>query len=254
MATQAAGPGLPNYYGERMNDGTVIQTPRPSHQGSRDALLRLPIQQAPQMNPDVISPASPISPADALDVNPRTSAIRSSKRIGGDPGRYIQYPGSDREDDGEYSRHPAHRSHRYERHHPSEYRGPYIEDYYEEEDRPRAYRRPARRQHSRPPLSHANYHNRDRYSRDQTRGSMDSGRYSMEYEPDTPTKPRVHYSYGSEDEEYPREDRYHRPGVGGRGPPRRPHSTEEVMRLPWTMWMNSNAKNRKSRPKHQSNS
>ncbi|KAF2476098.1 aquaporin-like protein [Lindgomyces ingoldianus] len=53
-------------------------------------------------------------------------------------------------------------------------------------------------------------------------------------------KPHVRYQYSSENDDV-------RPGYygdgGRRGPPRRPASTEEVLRLPWTMWMNSSAKN-----------
>ncbi|KAF1993947.1 aquaporin-like protein, partial [Amniculicola lignicola CBS 123094] len=121
---------------------------------------------------------------------------------------------------------------------PRSHREPYAEDYYSDDERSRAYRR--QRGYSRPPLSHCNPAPASRYT---ARGSMDSARPSIDYEADTPTKPRVHYVYGSEDEDREIRRAHYYPEAGGRGPPRRPPSTEEVMRLPWTMWMNSRAKN-----------
>jgi hypothetical protein len=241
MAAQESVSGaLPVYYGQHMQDGSVVQGPGPSHQGSRDALLRLPIQapHSVHLNPDITSPTSPIVPVDSLGINSGTPSTRRPKIVGGDQGRYLTYP----EDDREY----RYRSRRYDPYQSSGYRGPYIEEYSDDEDRPRAYRRPARR-YSRPPLSHQNFHSR--YSRDQDRGSMDSNRPSIDYEPDTPEKQRVHYYYDSEQEDTRRGGRHPYPDAGGRGPPRRPPSTDEVLRLPWTMWMNSSAKNRRSRPK-----
>ncbi|PVI08331.1 aquaporin-like protein [Periconia macrospinosa] len=126
------------------------------------------------------------------------------------------------------------------------HRSPYVEEYLsDEEDRPRAYRRPDRR-HKRPPVSHRQVPGAvARFSVDQPRGSMESRRDSHEdYDHIDPIgKPRYYYAYESE------EDRRYRPrtaygGGGGRGPPRNPSLvTENPMRLPWTMWMNSNAKN-----------
>ncbi|KAF2246518.1 aquaporin-like protein [Trematosphaeria pertusa] len=116
-------------------------------------------------------------------------------------------------------------------------RAPYVEEYSDEEEHPRAYRRPARHR-SRPPPVHGR-----RVPGPTSRRSIDSHRVSYDYESDTPTKPHDHYQYGSEDDG-PRRPRTAHGGGGDRGggPPRRPPSTE-VMRLPWTMWMNSNAKN-----------
>lgn len=228
-----------------MQDGSVVQGPAPTHQGSRDALLRLPIQQPGEahLNPEMVSPTSPVAPKDALGINSGAPASRTTpKRVGGDSGRYNSYPVDEREDDREY----RHRSRRYDPYRSSGYRGPYVEEYSDEEERPRAYRRPARR-YSRPPPAHQNFPRDPRYSRDMPRGSTD--RESIEYEPDTPTKPRFHYYYGSEDEEARRNGYYpYADGGNGRDPPRRTPSKEEVLRLPWTMWMNSNAKNRTSRP------
>ncbi|ORY14145.1 aquaporin-like protein [Clohesyomyces aquaticus] len=153
---------------------------------------------------------------------------------------YLNYSGDGRRSD-EYYRSP-----RFDPYYP-EYRGgrdrePYPEDYYDDDDRPRPYRRGPRRGSTRPPLSHENFHSRHPRGPGPSR-SWDRRR-SMDYydEPDTPQKPRVHYEYS--DEEEPIRLGYGHSGDGGRrGPPRRPPSTEEVMRLPWTMWMNSNAKN-----------
>ncbi|KAF2661864.1 aquaporin-like protein [Lophiostoma macrostomum CBS 122681] len=224
-----------------MQDGTIIQAPRPSHQGSRDALLRLPIQQSTSsnQNPEIVSPVDPSPPGEALGIHSGAlSQKHAPRRIGGEPGRHPAYSSPrDRDEDRDRDRDYYHRSNRYDPY-ASEYRGPYVEEYFEEEERPRVYRRPSRR-HVKPPLSHHNFHSR--YSQD------DSGR-SMDYDQDTPTKPRVRYDYDSpgDDGRYGGPVRYAYPGEGGgggRGPPRRTPSTDEVLRLPWTMWMNSNAKN-----------
>jgi aquaporin related protein len=58
-------------------------------------------------------------------------------------------------------------------------------------------------------------------------------------------KPQYHMHYGSDDE-YGRGRRAAPQAVAGKGkapPPRLPPTTEDVMRLPWAMWMGSNAKN-----------
>ncbi|KAF2189174.1 aquaporin-like protein [Zopfia rhizophila CBS 207.26] len=187
---------LPQYYGERMQDNTVVE--RPSQNDSRDQLLRLPIQPPNEahVNPEVVSPTTL-----------RPSEDHRNRRF--DPYFSIEYRGRERE--------------------------PYREEYYYDEDvKPRVYRRPSRK-YNRPPPAHENFNGR--LVRE---GSFDNGKSSGEYEPDTPVKPRVHHRYGSEDEDM-------RPGYYGSGgykePPRRPPSHEEVLRLPWTMWMNSNAKN-----------
>lgn len=253
MAQEKPTGTLPVYYGERMQDGTVIESPgvRPvAASDSRDALLRLPIQpNQAHLEPELMSPVSPVAPADALGINSGTPRTRS-KAPGGDSSRWVTFPAGENVEDY------PHRSRRYDRYTPSDYGGPashrsaYVEEY-EDDDRPRAYRRPPRR-HSRPPLSHGRLPGpTGRFSHEQRRGSLDSHRISFDdYESDSPTKPRYHY-YGSEEDE-PRRPRTAYGDGGRRGPPRRPPPPDEVLRLPWTMWMNSNAKNRRFPPRLQS--
>lgn len=249
MAQEQSG-SLPQYYGQTMPDGTMVESPRLplGSQGSRDALLRLPIQpNAAHVNhqdQEMMSPVSamPNSPT-GMTPAPAAGGNRSRARTMGDSNRWmVPFPGdADREE--EYYHHPS----QGRRRDPGSisHRSAYVEDYSDEEDRPRAYRRPARR-HTRPPPAHGRFQN--------PRGSMDGGRSSYEYgyESDTPTKARVHasYGYGSEGEDA---RMYNRPRTsygdgGGRGPPRNAPPPGEAMRLPWTMWMNSNAKNRRCTP------
>ncbi|KAF2677774.1 aquaporin-like protein [Lentithecium fluviatile CBS 122367] len=240
MAQEQLG-ALPVYYGERMNDGTVIESPRVRPTGSRDALLRLPIQpNEAHVHPGVPSPISPVAPEDPLQINPGQLARPRGSTVG-DSSRWVTFPAGEQDD---YPLRPR-RSDRYA---PSDYRGsvsrraPYVEDYSEGEDYPRATRRTNRR-HTRPPPAHGRAPGPGRTSHEQTRSSFDS-RADYDYESDTPKKARFRYS---DDDDY--EPDYRRPrtayaaGGGRKGPPRSPPSTEEVMRLPWTMWMNSNAKN-----------
>lgn len=250
MAGQAppSGPALPQFYGERLPDETIVE--RPSYQGSRDALLRLPIQQpgdahVHQTNiPDEVSPISPGNTTGLATIAHSGVPIRTaSKRTGSDPVRYITYPGADDRDYEPEGSGGRSRSRRGSAH--PDNRVAYVEEYYEEDERPRVYRRPTRG-YSRPPLSYRNQESRDPWTRGQPhRASDEHQRPSVEFEPDTPTKARYYYS--SDDGETRRGGTYPYPGAGGRGPPRRPPSTDEVLRLPWTMWMNSNAKNRRSR-------
>jgi aquaporin related protein len=256
MQEQGSGPSaLPVYYGERMQDGSIIESPHaPYKTESRDALLRLPIQpgDAHLHNPEILSPVSPIPLTGSL--NPNIPFRTGSKRVAmsAEPTRYITYPQEDyRHQSRRYERDP------YERE-PAMYRGavarqPQVEEYYEEEDRPQPYRRPVRR-YARPPLSHKQMPGGPGFH---ARGSSESGRQStdrfdrLDYEPDTPSKPRYQY-YDESGDESPRPPRsyYAASGRGGRGPPNnKPPSTQEVMRIPWTMWMNSSAKNRKQRPR-----
>lgn len=111
------------------------------------------------------------------------------------------------------------------------YRTAYVEDYSDEEDDPRAYRRrrPSR-QHRRPPASY------ERYGQPTSRFSED----------DSPSGGKGYRLYNDSDLDTPRKRLYAAAAAGGNGgrmPPHGPPSTTEVMRLPWTMWMNSNAKN-----------
>ncbi|KAH7112467.1 aquaporin-like protein [Dendryphion nanum] len=249
MAGQAPNSGaLPQFYGERMQGDSVVE--RPSHSGSRDALLRLPIQQPTdahvhQPNPGEVSPMSVgVQTAGLATIaHSGNGGPSNGGRARGNSVRYIDYPVDPR--DRDYDPEPSsRRSRSRSRYEQSDYRGPYVEEYYPEDDRPRVYRRP-QRAYSRPPQAYRNQEGRDPWARGQPppRSSFDDQRPSGDYEPDTPTKPRIDYYDVSDDNETRRGGTYPYPGAGGRGPPRRPPSTDEVLRLPWTMWMNSQAKN-----------
>ena len=166
-------------------------------------------------------------------------ARNSNRRLGGHP------------DFNDYGSPTTNRYHRNSQdvrpHNPSlVHRSPYVEDYLSDEDydEPRPYRRrPSRRQHRPPPSAYENdaRGGPNRYSSVRNRASIDA--YSS-YNND---KPRTHMHYGSDDEynTTPQRPPIRAGGGGdgtGRGPPR-PPSTEDVMRLPWMIWMGSNAKN-----------
>lgn len=238
-----------------MADGTVVETPQIRQEGSRDALLRLPIQPTEaHLTNSPVSPVAAGAPADLPGVSPlQPGRARGNSVLGGDSSRWITFPGAEPNDDYPTNR----RSNRYG---PQEYRGSvmrraaYVEDYSDEEDYPRGPRRPNRR-HTRPPPAHGRSSGTsdryDRYSHDRgDRVSFDS-RAGYDYESDTPRKARfVRYS-DDDDMIDSRHTRVAYAGGGGRrGPPRSPPSTEEVLRLPWTMWMNSDAKNRRSPRSH----
>ncbi|KAF2853588.1 aquaporin-like protein [Plenodomus tracheiphilus IPT5] len=239
------GSPFPQYYGQQLHDGTPVESPGGPQYGresseSRHELLRLPIQPHPahiDSNQDNIPPASAgTQPA----ITPKSSSIR--RTIGqGEPNDWYS-PGraySGPEDSGRM-RKPS-RDFRNVVPSPSQHRPVYVEDEYsDEEEDPRVYRRRYTRQHRRPPVAYENYQDfNSRYGRlpSKTRGYIDP--YT-----DTPTKPQYHMHYGSDDEERYRPRRPGMPGAaGGRGPPSPPVSREAALRLPWAVWMGSNAKN-----------
>ena len=97
MQEPGAGPNntLPIFYGERMQDGSFVESPRIPHKTeSRDALLRLPIQpgDAHLHNPDTMSPVSPILAPGIIHTN--LPSRTNSKRVAmsAEPTRYITYP------------------------------------------------------------------------------------------------------------------------------------------------------------------
>jgi hypothetical protein len=256
MAQPQSG-SLPQYYGQTMPDGTMVGSPKTSlgSPNSRDSLLRLPIQphaaHVSHLDQQVISPVTtmPNSPkAMSMGSPPVGGGSKSRARPMGESSQWMVPHVSDRERDEEcYPR--RQRPDRSSMSH----RTAYVEDYSDEDDGPRAYRRPARR-HNQPPPAHG--HRSRRYPTEPGgRGSMNKRRssYDYGYDSDTPTKPRAHpsYGFGSEGEEggMYREPRPVYGGGGRRGlPSDKPPPAAEVLRLPWTMWMNSNAKNRRSHP------
>jgi len=125
----------------------------------------------------------------------------------------------------------------------SHYRPTYYDEddeYWDEEEDPRMYRRRYTRPHRRPPVSYESYQDFNaRYGPPpfRARGSVDPY-----YE--TPTKPQYHMHYGSDDEERYKPQRPTMPGQSnGQGPPVPPVTAEAALRLPWAVWMGSNAKN-----------
>ena len=201
-----------------------------------------------------ISPMSPTDPNDALGLTTAPAAPRQStavKRVRGysDPNAYGP-PGQGYDeraaadaDDRDYYRRTYSKttSRRETRPAVPTHRTPYVEDYSDEEDDPRAYRRRPHRQHRRPPATY------ERYGPVPGRGSLDAhpnSRFSTDVD-DSPVGKGYNLYYDSE-EPTPRKRLYTAAAAaasGNGGDRRGPPSTTEVMRLPWTMWMNSNAKN-----------
>jgi aquaporin related protein len=208
----------------------------PHHRGSSDSrqeLLRLPIQPHPahlDFHMDSESPAVPPHQNNALGLNHKPS----SRRMGGqsDPNEW---------NTPSRPRRTSNASHQVP-YSPAMHRGPYVEDYSEEDEEPRQHRRRPQRRHQPPPASYNNYMDQNSRYGPLPRNSVDTNMHPAYA--DTPGKPNYEMYYPSEDE-YSRR-RPGMPGVSsGRGPPRQP-PPENVMRLPWAIWMGSNAKNRTS--------
>jgi aquaporin rerated protein, other eukaryote len=224
--SQSEATALPSFYGDRPSkDGVVAR--RPSQEDDQ-ALLRSDDIQPPdeaRASRDSRREISGIGPLAFEDPSNDPPPVRrsSSHRRNNEVTRWIP--------NREYGRYWEDR-----RGYGTHYRQPYYRDDYDDPDydfRPRqSYRR------SGPPVSINRY------------GSMRGP---------PPPPPRHHIrpsptpksDYYSEDE-YP-EDEYaddYGAGGGGRGgygrrPPPRDREPSEILRLPWTMWMNSEAKNRK---------
>lgn len=205
---------------------------------SRHELLRLPIQPHQAHLDHAMEPISPIVATDpnGLAINHRSS----NRRLGGfpDPNDYGTPSAS------HYRRKTQSQDIR--PHNPSlNSRTPYVEDIPSDEEyepqpqsQPQPYRRRQSRQHRPPPSAYDNDPRRSsRYTAIPGRGSIDN---QSAYNND---KPQYHMHYGSDDEHTPRRPPLRVRQNGGGEPPRRPPTTEDVMRLPWAMWMGSNAKN-----------
>ena len=248
MAQEPQSSALPVFYGERLPGNNVVE--RPAGEG-RDALLRLPLQQPHSAHINSTGAPTPSAmphnaPGLGSESMPRTEPDGEPHELQ----RYLPPEGRHSDDVVDTGR----RSRRYEPYETT--RAPvHIAIYPEEDDGGiRAYRRPSRRS-TQPPLSYQNYSRSDRESGhpvDDRDGS---------FEPDTPSK--AGYSYDSETERVrPYRARSNRsggrggPGAGAAGSggggngtrPRLPtggdpRDPEAVLRLPWTMWMNSQAKN-----------
>ena len=245
---------LPHHYGQQLQDGTIMEPPsvprQYSSRESRKQLLQLPTQAHIDPNFAPFSPMSPIDPTDAFGFTTAAAPRQSTavKRIRGysDPNAYGPpgqgYDERTAADEGDYYRRTYEKrtTRRETRPAVPTHRTPYMEDYSDEEDEPRAYRRRPSRQHRRPPAAY------ERYGPLPGRGSLDAHPISRFFEDDSPSGGKGYQLYYDSDRDTPRKKLYATAaasGNGGRMPPRSPPSTTEVMRLPWTMWMNSNAKN-----------
>jgi aquaporin related protein len=218
---------------------------------SRKELIRGPAQARrsfiePMLDP--LDPMTPMNPADIVGYQPpnNTAGRRQHRYSDNNPyaNRDLSYEdrGAVSFDDIYYRKRYDQRASRHTSRRPTTpHRAPYPEDNYsEDEEEARAYRRRPHRQHRRPPASY------DRYGPMPGRNSLDAHQtardellargYSLYYDSDleaTSRRPRVYVSDS--------EAGFH--GGGGGGGRRPPSHTEAVMRLPWTMWMNSSAKN-----------
>ncbi|KAI8933710.1 hypothetical protein NX059_009426 [Plenodomus lindquistii] len=249
-------PHFPQYYGQQFHDGTPSpggpspggpspggpSPGGPQHgresSDSRNELLRLPMQP----HPAHIEPSQEV-PQTPSTVTPKSSNARRTAGQGDANDWYTARAYGGPEDTTARMRKP---SRDFRNVPPSPSRRPiYVEDEYSDDDEaPIIYRRRYTRQHRRPPVAYENYQDfNSRYGPvpsnlpNQRRGTVDA--YT-----DTPTKPQYHMHYGSEDEERYRARRPVMAGAaGGRGPPSPPVSREAALRLPWAVWMGSNAKN-----------
>lgn len=227
----------PQYHGQTLQDGTIMESPvMPNHprasSDSRQELLRLPAQPHPaHLDFHMESEQNvPQQQGDALGLRSMPSNVR---RIGGQVDPNDQWTPT-------RPRRPSQNV----PYTPTTHRGPYIEDYSEEEEQqdPRMYRRRSNRRPQGPPVSYRNYVEQNSRYGPIPRNSVDAN-MQPQYA-DTPGKPNYEMYY-PEYTDYPRRPPP-RPAQGGsNGPPEYP-SAKSVMRLPWAVWMGSNAKNRKS--------
>lgn len=207
---------LPQYYGQQLADGTIMESPPPVSRTSMDSrreLLRLPIQPHPV---HIDGSTDPGTPAIAVPMQPNTNLgltpVRPRRQSNSVP----------------YS--------------PGQQRMAYVEDFSDEEEQERVvYRRRSNRPRQKPPASYNNYADQNSRYGPIPRTSVDVSMHPAYNSP--PGKPNYEMYY-------PNYDEYGRRmvmsgGAGGRPPP--PHRPSSVMRLPWAIWMGSNAKNRKLR-------
>ena len=213
---------LPQFYGERSKDGAVI--PRPSSEDG-EALLPSNEPQPPneaRVSKDrrrEVSTVGPLATENAPDepyIRRSESRRHNNEVIRWTPSRDYGRPWDDR------------------RSNYGNYRSPYSRDEFDDGDfelRPRYSRR------SGPPPSLGRY------------GSV-RGPPPRQHPRSLPPKPDYYSEDEYGEEEYAEDFRAGGGDGGGRGgrgrrPPPREREPSEILRMPWTMWMNSDAKNRK---------
>jgi aquaporin related protein len=238
MAHGQSNNSLPQYYGQTLQDGTIMESPvMPNHprasSDSRQELLRLPAQPHPA-HLDFHMESEQNLPHQQQQGDPQVlrSMPSNLRRMGGQADPNDQWtPTRPRRpsQSGPYT--------------PTAHRGPYVEEDYEDEEQdPRMYRRRSNRRTQGPPMAYRNYVEQNSRYGPIPRHSIDAN-MQPQYA-DTPGKPNYEMYY-PEHTEGPRR-RPPMPHQGsGQGPPEYP-SAKAVMRLPWAVWMGSNAKNRKS--------
>lgn len=212
---------------------------------SRQELLRLPIHSQSAQIDAAQEPNPPNSSGGPPTITPKSSNVR--RTVG--PADLNEYPSTGRvytshEENPGRLRKPS-RDFRAGPMSVSHYRPTYFEEddeYWDEEEDPRMYRRRYTRQHRRPPVAYESY--QDFNAQNGPPPSRARGSVDPYYE--TPTKPQYHMHYGSDDEDRYKPQRPTMPGASdGKGPPSPPVTAEAALRLPWAVWMGSNAKNRK---------
>ncbi|KAB2099509.1 hypothetical protein AG0111_0g12349 [Alternaria gaisen] len=227
----------PQYYGQTLQDGTIMESPvmppTRASSDSRQELLRLPAQPHPahidyHMESDQSLPQQQQQQQSDL---PLRSMPSNARRIGGQ---------SDPND--QWTPNRPRRPSQNVPYTPTTHRGPYIEDDYEEEDyNPQMYRRRSNRRTQGPPMAYRNYVEQNSRYGPIPRNSVDAN-MQPQYS-DTPGKPNYEMYYPEHTDYPPRRPPMPGAGSGGsKGPPEYP-SAKAVMRLPWAVWMGSNAKN-----------
>lgn len=126
--------------------------------------------------------------------------------------------------------------------HPSNHPVPSVEEYPEEGQAPQADPFRTNRQHARPPASYSNFPEQSARYGVMPRNNWDANAYPAHA--DSHGRPNYEMYYPYYQEAYGRYSSGQGTG-GGRGPPPPIPSAEVAMRLPWMIWMGSNAKNRK---------
>lgn len=209
IAQDSASTSLPLYYSERNQPGEIVK----QHSGeSYDALLNSPAQPRDARHHREPPQGPLMNPIDVSEIGSEVPTRENTRRIPNEVQRWGGFFEGRRSGDYGYRGYGKRR--RFDGPYYPDYRGPEREPYpeYYEDDRrpPRAYHRSDLQRYStRPPPAHRNLRS--------------------EEAPPGPAKVHYEYDYPSEEEDPIR------PLLGGKGGGRRPPSTDEVLRLPWTM-------------------
>jgi aquaporin related protein len=247
-----AGSGTyPHYYNQQLEDGTMMESPPvPRHYSSRNSrrqLLQAPDQAYLDHTIAPIESLSPMPTSEAFGLTAASTAPQESTTMArprgysnpnayGPPGQ--AYDERAAAEAAEYYRHMYEKEKRNTRRQsraPTQ-RNPYIEDHSDSDsDHHVVHRRRPSRHHKRPPAAY------ERYGPVTGRASLDAHPASRFSEDGSISGDKAYRMYYDSDRNTPRRRLY--AAATGESSGRKPPSTTEVMRLPWTMWMNSSAKN-----------